>query len=165
MVKRAATVAPAPGRKISPTKQAVIALFGCADRVRWFFEGLIAPHGITAQQYNVLRILRGAEPEGLPTLSIVTRMIERAPGITRMIDRLETKGLVTRERRDGDRRCIYCRITAAGNDLLGKLDAPVDAADQAAFAMLSKRELTDLIAMLERVRDARDVRPQELDRE
>ena len=164
MVRKSAIAAPArPGRPVTPAKRAIMALWGSAHRVRGFMAGLIEPHGITGQQYNVLRILRGAEPDGLPTLTIAERMIERAPGITRMIDRLEAKGLVTRERRHGDRRCVHCRVTAAGLDLLRRLDGPVDAADRAALAVLNQSELVQLASLLERVRDAHDAQAGEQD--
>jgi DNA-binding MarR family transcriptional regulator len=143
-----------PRRTMSMGSRAIIALWGSADRVRARLDALVEPRGITVQQYNVLRILRGAEPEGLPTLTVAERMIERAPGITRMIDRLEAKRLVGRERRGGDRRCVHCKITRAGLDLLGALDEPVTAADRAAFDALTDRELSQLMALLERVRDA-----------
>ncbi len=139
-------------RKPVPANAALIALFAAADRVRAFVADIVEPHGITGQQYNVLRILRGAEPDGLPTLTIAERMIERAPGITRMIDRLETKDLVERERRGGDRRCVHVRITRAGLGLLDRLDAPIRRADRAAFAALDDREVSQLAALLERVR-------------
>ncbi|HEU4363896.1 MAG TPA: MarR family transcriptional regulator [Candidatus Krumholzibacteria bacterium] len=119
-----------------------------------FLNAVVGTRGVTLQQYNVLRILRGAEPDGLPTLVVAERMIERAPGITRMIDRLEEKGLVARERRGADRRCVHCRITGAGLDLLAGLDEPVDRADRAAFDALNQRELSELTSLLERVRDA-----------
>src|SRR5437762_9634857 len=99
-------------------------LLSTADRIKTFFETVCAPFDITGQQYNVLRILRGAEPEGLPTLTIAERVIEKTPGITRMIDRLESKGLVTREIRPHDRRCVYCRVTKKGLSLLRLLDEP-----------------------------------------
>ena len=124
--------------------------------MRASMEPLVEPHGITGQQYNVLRILRGAEPDGIPTLTIARRMIERAPGITRMIDRLEAKGLVARERRGEDRRCVHCRITRKGLELLSALDASVSAAEREAFGALSDREMLQLTALLERVRDAHD---------
>jgi DNA-binding MarR family transcriptional regulator len=136
----------------SEAQKAYVALLSAADRVRAFFADTAGPHGITGQQYNVLRILRGAEPEGLPTLTIAERMIERAPGMTRMIDRLEGKGLATRERRAKDRRCVHCRITAKGLDLLRRLDEPVEEANQAAFAALNRRELAQLVTLLDRVR-------------
>src|ERR1051325_6433181 len=97
-------------------------LLSTADRVKTFFETVCAPFNITGQQYNVLRILRGAEPDGLPTLTIAERMIERTPGITRMIDRLEAKRLVVREIRPQDRRYVHCRITEKGLNLLATLD-------------------------------------------
>src|SRR5436305_9731988 len=108
-------------------------LLSTADKVRTFFETVCAPFRITGQQYNVLRILRGAEPEGLPTLTIAERMIERTPGITRMIDRLESKGLAVREIRPNDRRCVYCRISEKGLDLLKLLDEPAEKATHATF--------------------------------
>src|SRR5918911_5307974 len=117
-----------------PARSAYATLLSAADRVRSSFETVCAPFDITAQQYNVLRILRGAGPEGLPTLTIAERMIERTPGITRMIDRLESKGLVEREVRPHDRRCVFCRITRKGLSLLKALDAPVDEANHNAFA-------------------------------
>src|SRR5947207_13986566 len=100
----------------------MVALIRTADVVRRAVGDVVEPHGITAQQYNVLRILRGAGREGLPTLEIAERMIEQTPGITRLIDRLESKKLVARERSATDRRCVYCRITAAGTDLVSRPD-------------------------------------------
>ena len=87
---------------------------------------MIEPYGITPQQYNVLRILRGAGAEGLPTLSIGERMIEQTPGVTRLVDRLERKGLVERTPCAKDRRRVFCRMTAKGLELLKELDDPVN---------------------------------------
>ena len=140
----------------TPAQTAYVALLSTADRVRTFFETVCAPFDITGQQYNVLRILRGAEPEGLPTLTIAVRMIERTPGITRMIDRLEAKGLVAREVRPHDRRCVYCRITAKGLGLLKALDGPVEEANHAAFAGLDEAELEQLVALLAKTRRAHE---------
>ena len=135
-------------------RSAYAVLLSAADGVRTSFEAVCAPFGITAQQYNVLRILRGAEPEGLPTLTIAERMIERTPGITRMIDRLEAKGLVAREVRPHDRRCVYCRITKKGLSLLKLLDDPVEEFNRSAFSALNGAELKRLVALLERTREA-----------
>ena len=131
-------------------------LLSTADKVRTLFETVCAPFDITGQQYNVLRILRGAEPSGLPTLTVAERMIERAPGITRMIDRLEAKGLVARELRPDDRRCVYCRITEKGLNLLKLLDGPVEEANRAAFRGLSAAELEQLTALLIKIRKAHE---------
>jgi len=131
-------------------------LLSTADKIRTFFETVCAPFDITGQQYNVLRILRGAEPDGLQTLTIAERMIERTPGITRMIDRLEAKGLVEREVRPHDRRCVYCRITKKGLNLLRLLDGPVEEANRAAFRGLSAAELAQLTALLVKTRKAHE---------
>jgi len=134
----------------SPGGIAYVALLRTADRLKTYFETIVAPFDITGQQYNVLRILRGAEPEGLPTLTIAERMIERTPGITRMIDRLEAKGLVGREICPEDRRCVYCRITEKGLNLLELLDEPVDETNDG-FHGLSEAELEQMTALLEKV--------------
>ncbi|HKC66183.1 MAG TPA: MarR family transcriptional regulator [Pyrinomonadaceae bacterium] len=140
----------------NPARSAYATLLSAADRVRTSFETVCARFKITAQQYNVLRILRGAEPEGLPTLIIAERMIERTPGITRMIDRLEAKELVAREVRPHDRRCVYCRITKKGLSLLKLLDEPVEEFNRWSFSALSNAELKRLVALLERTRKAHE---------
>lgn len=140
----------------SKSQEALIGLMLAADRVNTTFARLLEPHDITPQQYNVLRILRGAAPQGLPTLAIVDRMIERAPGITRMIDRLEGKGLVRRERRGDDRRCVQCHITEPGLALLETLDRPVSQFDRRAMRTLDSRELERFADMLDRVRRAHE---------
>lgn len=136
----------------SPHQEAVVSLIRTADLLRRVTSDVVEPLGITAQQYNVLRILRGAGTDGLPTLEIAERMIEQTPGITRLIDRLEAKKLVARERSSSDRRCVYCRITPAGLELLGRLDAPVEAAAGHSLHSLTKRELAQLVELLDRVR-------------
>lgn len=138
--------------RIQPTAGGIayVALLRTADRLKAYFEAIISPFDITSQQYNVLRILRGAGPDGLPILTIAERMIERAPGITRMIDRLEAKGLVWREDCPKDRRRIYCRITEKGLNLLEQLDGPVDKKN-AAFHGLNEGELAQLTGLLEKV--------------
>ena len=127
-------------------------LLSTADRIKSAFETVCTPFDLTGQQYNVLRILRGAEPDGLPTLTIAERVIEKTPGITRMIDRLEVKGLVGREIRPHDRRCVYCRITRKGLKLLELLDGPVNKFNQRAFAALSDSEIETLLALLLKIR-------------
>jgi DNA-binding MarR family transcriptional regulator len=135
---------------------AYVGLLSTADKVRAAFEAVCAPFEITGQQYNVMRILRGAEPAGLPTLTIAERMIESAPGITRMIDRLAAKGMVVRETRANDRRFVHCRITDRGLKLLKQLDQPVEEANRAAFRGLSNTELVQLLALLEKMRKAHE---------
>lgn len=144
-------------RNPSAAGAAYRALLATSNRVRTSFETLLAPFDITAQQYNVLRILRGAEPDGLPTLTIAERMVERTPGITRMIDRLEAKALAAREFRRDDRRCVHCRITDKGLDLLELLDDPVQEFNSAAFRTLSAREIAQLTTLLEKIRHAHEL--------
>lgn len=108
--------------------------------------------GISLAQYNVLRILRGAGPEGLPTLAIRERMVEEAAGITRLIDKLEAAGYVIRERSTPDRRLVLCRITQQGLDLLASVDDQVTEADKAVLKVLDDEELDELIALLDKVR-------------
>jgi len=136
----------------SPGHEAAVVLLRTADVVRQAYGPVIEPRGLTFQQYNVLRILRGAGEEGLPTLEIAERMVERAPGITRLLDRLERKGLVRRERCTRDRRRVMCFPTAAALALLAELDAAVDATDQQVVAALAERDLRQLVRLLDRVR-------------
>ena len=137
----------------SPSHEAVVGLLRTADILRQRMTAVVEPHGITPQQYNVLRILRGAEPEGLPTLEVAERMIERAPGITRLLDRLEQKDLVRRTRSDSDRRQVFCRITASGLELLRHLDQPVLALHALVTARLSSADQHRLIDILDTLRE------------
>lgn len=131
--------------------EAAAALLRTGDLVRRYYESLVEPYGITFHQYNVLRILRGAGPQGLPTLDIANRMIEKAPGVTRLVDRLVAKALV--ERRQGDdRRKVLCVITTAGLALLERLDAPLDAWDDRLLHGFSQVEVEALILALDRIR-------------
>ena len=134
------------------TQEAVVALMRTAELVRRHSGGILDPHGLTVQQYNVLRILRGAGESGLPTLEIAERMIEHTPGITRLIDRLEEKKLVARERCLTDRRQVFCRITRGGLSLLTELDEPLRIAEDKALSTLGKRELIQLLELLDRAR-------------
>jgi DNA-binding MarR family transcriptional regulator len=138
----------------SAAEEAAVGLLLTADALARRLAEVIEPSGITHQQYNVLRILRGAHPDAIQTLEIAERMIEQAPGITRLLDRLEDKGLVRRERGRPDRRCVHCRITPAGLALLAALDAPVAAATAAAFGRWRRTEIVDFVSRLDRIRAA-----------
>lgn len=135
------------------TQEAAVSLIRTGDLVRRALAGVVEPHGITVQQYNVLRILRGAGERGLPTLDIAERMVEQTPGITRLIDRLETKKLVRRERCRTDRRQVFCRITAPGLALLGRIDGPLHEAEHAALSALTPRQLSQLMNLLDLARN------------
>ena len=123
-----------------------------ADVMRRHVASVIEPCGVTMQQYNVLRILRGMHPESLPTLEIGERLIERMPGITRLLDRLEEKRLVRRERDVHDRRLVNCWITKDGLELLKGMDEPVLEADEQLVTHLSRKDLRVLIELLDRIR-------------
>src|SRR3954470_14782295 len=138
----------------SREQQATLGLLRTSDALKRSLAQVVEPHGITPQQYNVLRILRGAGPDGLPTLTIGERMIEQTPGVTRLVDRLELKGLVARTPCPTDRRRVFCRITAVGLQLLSELDEPVNRWDTQAVAMLAPSEIDSLITLLDRVRSA-----------
>ncbi len=136
----------------SKAEEAAVALMRTADLVRRSIASIVEPYGITPQQYNVLRILRGAGDKGLPTLDIAERMIEQTPGITRLIDRLERKRLVGRERCATDRRQVFCRITPGGLKVLAELDEPIRTIDEWALASLPSRELGQLVTLLDKAR-------------
>jgi len=142
----------APENFRSREQQATLGLLRTADALKRSLAQVIEPHGITPQQYNVLRILRGAGPDGLPTLTIGERMIEQTPGVTRLVDRLERKALVARTPCAKDRRRVFCRITAKGLDLLKELDEPVNRWDTQTVSVLPPSELDSFINLLDRVR-------------
>ena len=102
----------------SRSQEAYLALLRTADDSKRYMTRVLEPAGVTIQQYNVLRILRGAGKEGLPTLVVADRMLERTPGVTRLIDRMERKGWVERSRCTEDRRRVWCKITGSGLELL-----------------------------------------------
>jgi DNA-binding MarR family transcriptional regulator len=138
----------------SPAQEAKVAILRTADALRRRMAAIVAPHGLTIQQYNVLRILRGSRPAGLPTLEIGERMIESTPGVTRLIDRLEDKELVHRERASDDRRVVLCWISPLGLELLGKLDGAMDELDQRSTGVLAPGEIAQLVDQLGRIRAA-----------
>jgi DNA-binding MarR family transcriptional regulator len=112
----------------------------------------LKPHGLTPTQYNALRILRGAEPEGLCRNEVRDRLVARVPDATRLLDRLEDMGLVVRTRQGGDRRFVRARITPAGLDLLRPLDGVVRSLHQEQLGHLGRRKLRVLIKLLEEAR-------------
>jgi len=136
----------------SRTEEAVVGLFRTAEIVRRAMGTVVEAKGITLQQYNVLRILRGAGATGLPTLDIGERMVEHAPGVTRLLDRLEAKQLVRRRRCPEDRRQVLCWIEPAGERLLAELDSPMRAAARRRLAGLGPGGLDALIELMEAVR-------------
>ena len=141
-----------PGAPIPPEDQLFVALLKAADAVGQEAEQLVRTAGLTGTQYNVLRILRGAEPKGLACREIGERMISHDPDITRLLDRMEKHGLISRERQTQDRRVVKTRITAHGVALLKTLDLPVHELHKRQFQHMPAKQLKTLTALLEELR-------------
>lgn len=112
------------------------------------FEQMLKPHGITGTQYNVLRILRGAEPDGLCRNEVSQRLLNRMPDATRLLDRMEEAGLVTRERSTTDRRLVTTRITRKGRQIVDSLDDAADEQHEKALGHMTEQQLRTLIKLL-----------------
>ena len=138
----------------SSAEEVVVSVLRTAAVMQRHLSQVVEAHGITIQQYNVLRILRGAGEAGLPTLAIRDRMVEEAAGITRLLDKLEAAGHVVRERCTPDRRQVLCHITPQGVSLIATLDGPMDAANQRAGANLDDEERAQVIELLGAIRAA-----------
>lgn len=136
----------------SPAQEALLGLFRTTDDLRRQAALRFDAHGITTQQYNVLRILRGAGTGGLAVGQIAERMVERTPGVTRLVDRLVEAGWVDRDRSAGDRRVVVCRLQAAGHDLLAALDPTVEGMEEELLGALTPEEQGQLTALLDRIR-------------
>jgi MarR family transcriptional regulator, organic hydroperoxide resistance regulator len=128
--------------------QVFVAILKTADALSAQAEQLIKTSGLTGAQYNVLRILRGAGPDGLPCNGISERMISRDPDMTRMLDRMEARKWITRERQKEDRRVVKARITEEGLKLLKKLDAPVRELHKNQFKHMSATRQKTLLELV-----------------
>src|SRR5713226_8298126 len=137
---------------VPPEDRFFVALLKTAKTPEKGAERLLKAAGLTAAQYNVLRILRGAEPEGLACRGIGDRMISHDPDITRLLDRMEKRGVISRERQTDDRRVVKTRITAQGLRLLRTLDQPVHDLHKRQFRRLPAARLKTLSELLEEVR-------------
>jgi DNA-binding MarR family transcriptional regulator len=147
----------------STAEEVVVSILRTAAVVQRHLAQVVEAHGITIQQYNVLRILRGAGEAGLPTLAIRDRMVEEAAGITRLLDKLESAGHVVRERSTPDRRQVLCHITPKGIGVIDALDQPMDAANQRSGSMLDDAERHQIVELLGAVRAAYGSRSGERD--
>lgn len=143
----------------SPEAETFLTLMRTADRLSERVSAPLREVGLTAPQYNVLRILRGAEPEGLRTYQVADRMVARAPNITRLVDHLEGKRLLSRKRSRSDRRVITLRISRTGTDLLARLDRPVNQAVKQAMRGLSGEQQRSLRTLLDGLRGPLEERP------
>lgn len=136
----------------SPEQEVYLSVWRTYDRLRALEDGLFAGLDLTPQQYNVLRILQVVAPRPLPTLKISERLISRAPDITRMIDKLEQRGLVTRLRSQEDRRTVFVAITEAGLQLLTELQGSVERMHREQAGHLSQSDSVELCRLLRKLR-------------
>jgi DNA-binding MarR family transcriptional regulator len=141
-----------PRSAMSMENRIFVSLLQAADTLSQQAEQLVKAAGLTGAQYNVLRILRGAEPEGLACRAIGDRMISHDPDMTRLLDRMEKRGLIARARQTDDRRVVKTRITAPGLSLLRTLDQPVHDLHKRQFRHMSTARLKILFELLEEVR-------------
>jgi DNA-binding MarR family transcriptional regulator len=141
----------ANSRALSIENRLFVALLKAADAFGLQAEQLLKAAGLTGAQYNVLRILRGAEPGGLPCRGIGERMISHDPDITRLLDRMEKRALITRERQTDDRRVVKTRITKKGLEILKTLDQPVRDLHKRQFRHVPAARLKLLADLLEEI--------------
>jgi DNA-binding MarR family transcriptional regulator len=135
----------------SPEQEAYLALWRTYDRLRMLEDDLFAGFELTAQQYNLLRLLRAAR-DPVPTLALAERLVSRAPDITRMLDKLEERGLLSRSRSTTDRRTVLVAIQPAGLALIDRISEPLRNCHRRQLGHLSASELKSLTALLKAAR-------------
>ncbi len=140
-----------PRRTATPEEAAYLDLVRTAEMLSRPVAQLLKTEDLSPAQYNVLRILRGS-PEGLTCSEVGNRMITRDPDITRLLDRLEKRGLISRNRDDKDRRIVLTRITTEGLDILARLDQPVRGLHRKSLGHLGPERLEHLTELLEACR-------------
>jgi len=136
-------------------QEAYVALLSTASALERDFTELLRPYELSGSKYNVLRILRGAGPAGATCGEVGGSLIRHDPDVTRLLDRLEKRGLIARGRDTRDRRIVRTRITGAGLDLLATLDDVIDAAHEKQLSHLSEADLRGLIATMGAVSEGR----------
>ncbi len=139
-------------RKAQLQGQAFISLLRTADALTRGAEALLKPAGLSSAQYNILRILRGAGENGLACREIGCKLISRDPDITRLLDRMESRGLIARAREVEDRRVVKTRITPQGLRILHDLDEPVRQMHRKQFRHIPDKQLRNLLRLLEQAR-------------
>jgi DNA-binding MarR family transcriptional regulator len=136
----------------SLAQEAFLNLWRTYDRLHVLEEDLFGRYDLTPQQYNALRLLRGESGRKLPTLALASRLVSRAPDITRLLDKLEERGLVERERPADNRRMVLIALTDAGRSLLAELDHQVRECHVRQLGHLSEPQLRELIVLLQAAR-------------
>jgi DNA-binding MarR family transcriptional regulator len=149
-----------PANKPAPDLEAQVflSLIKTADALARGAEDVLKPAGLSGTQYNVLRILRGAGEHGLACSEVGERLISRDPDMTRLLDRMQSRGLIARSREDEDRRVVKTRITPEGLRVLAGLDEPVRELHRRQLRHLPARQLKQLFQLLERARGQADAR-------
>lgn len=151
---RAGTASPPKGRRFdSPEQEAFLGLWRTYDRLRAVEDAMFARQGLTAQQYNALRVLRARRPQRVPTLELGTLLVTGAPDITRMVDRLAERGWVDRERPADNRRVVLVGVTEAGVALLNDIAKSVRDCNARQLGHLSAEELRALSDLLRKARE------------
>ncbi|HZN32641.1 MAG TPA: MarR family transcriptional regulator [Pirellulaceae bacterium] len=137
------------GRRFdSPQQEVYLSLWRTYDRLRMIEDELFLQHDLTAQQYNALRLLKAEHPGTLPTLVLAGRLVSHAPDITRLVDRLQDRGLVARQRMPDNRRVVQVGITDAGLALLKELEQPVRECHLKQLGHLPPAQLQSLVELL-----------------
>ncbi len=136
----------------SDEEEALLNLMRTSDCVQRVFQRRTRDWGVTSTQYNVLRILRGAGSKGLTCSAIGERMITAEPDITRLLSRLKAMKLIKQQRDKHDRRVVWTHISAAGLELLGNMDAEITQIPRDLLGHLDRKDLSDLIRLLELAR-------------
>lgn len=133
-------------------QEAYLQLWRTYDRLKELEDRAFERYDLSAQQYNALRILRSVRPGTMPTSAVGAKLVSRAPDMTRLLDKLEERKLIHRERRPENRRVVECGITSQGIELLDRLAAEVERCHEAQLGHLSQKSLKDLIALLKEAR-------------
>lgn len=134
----------------SPAHQASVGLARTASSLKYKIEQITKRDGISLSQFNILRILRGAG-RPLPTMEVSQRMVEMEPGITRLLVRLEKRGLVSRQRSESDARTVECSITELGLLILDRVDGPIAQLEERIMSHLTVSEVASLNSILSRL--------------
>jgi DNA-binding MarR family transcriptional regulator len=142
----------------SPEQEAYLQLWRTYDRLREIEEQLFARHQLTAQQYNALRVLKSLKGEAMPTSSLGARLVSRAPDMTRMLDKLEDRKLVVRQRNRANRRVVEVSITPAGIALLKKIAADVRSCGREQLGHMSASSLSHLVMLLKEARSPHEAK-------
>ena len=146
---------PAPCKNVrfdSLEQEVFLNLWRTYDRLRMLEDELFAQFDLTPQQYNVLRLLRAEHPRALPTLTLANRLVSRAPDITRILDKLELRGLIGRDRLPENRRVVLVRLTESGMELLDHLITPLKDCHLRQLGHLSPEQLVQLRDLLRQAR-------------